>query len=88
MCAHACREDLAYKGGLHVREHPRRGFFVEGLTEVCVKDKAECDQYVARALSRFAAEEGRCGQEGSNALRVHCLLTLRAWRRQACYSSA
>ena len=67
----------AYHGGLHVREHPRLGFYVEGLTEVAAHSPEECRALVARALDNFAAEEARVGLAPGAPLRVHCLVTFR-----------
>jgi hypothetical protein len=75
--------DAAYRGGLHVREHPRTGFFVEGLTTVCVTSEAEALQYVRHAMDNFELEKQRCGKGGGAPLRVHSLVTLRALRRMA-----
>ena len=71
-----------YRGGLHVREHPTRGFFVEGLSEVAVDSLTECEDYLRKALANCAAEEARCGSGTAGApLRVHCLFTIRVRRR-------
>ena len=73
-----------YKGGLHVREHPTKGFFVEGLTEIAVDSLTECEEYLRRALANCATEEARCGSGSPGApLRVHCLVTLRVRRKSA-----
>jgi len=71
-----------YRGGLHVREHPTKGFFVAGLSEVAVDSVTECEDYLRRALANCAAEEARCGSGAAGApLRVHCLFTIRVRRR-------
>ena len=73
-----------YKGGLHVREHPTKGFFVEGLSEIAVDSLPECEEYLRRALANCATEEARCGSGSPGApLRVHCLVTLRVRRKSA-----
>lgn len=69
-----------YKGGLHVREHPTRGFFVDGLSEIAVDRLTECEEYLRRALANCAAEEERCGSAGAP-LRVHCLINIRVRRK-------
>ena len=71
-----------YRGGLHVREHPTKGFFVAGLSEVAVDSLTECEDYLRRAIANCAAEEARCGSGAAGApLRVHCLFTIRVRRR-------
>ena len=71
-----------YKGGLKVREHPTKGFFVEGLSEIAVDSLTECEHYLRRAIANCAAEEERCGSGSFGApLRVHCLFTLRVRRK-------
>ena len=71
-----------YRGGLHVREHPTKGFFVAGLSEVAVDSLTECEDYLRRALANCAAEEARCGSGAAGApLRVHCLFTIRVRRK-------
>jgi hypothetical protein len=73
-----------YRGGLHVREHPTKGFFVEGLSEIAVDNVAECEEYLRQALANCAAEEARCGSGSAGApLRVHCLFTMRVRRQSA-----
>jgi len=77
-----CRSlDTHYKGGLHVREDPDSGFFVEGLTEVCVENEHELLKYMDVASKNFDAEEQRCGNGGGAPLRVHRLVTLKVWRK-------
>ena len=73
-----------YKGGLHVREHPSTGFYVEGLSEIAVDSLAECEEYLRRALRNCAAEETRCGSATKGSpLRVHCLFTIRVRQQSA-----
>jgi len=71
-----------YKGGLNIREHPTKGFFVEGLSEISVDSLTECEDYLRRALANCASEEARCGVATLGApLRVHCLFTIRVRRK-------
>ena len=73
-----------YRGGLHVREHPTKGFFVDGLSEIAVTSLGECEEYLRQALRNCAMEEARCGSGSVGApLRVHCLFTIRARRKSA-----
>lgn len=55
----------AYRGGLHVREHPRTGFFVEDLTELEAASREECRELLSRGLANCAAEEARIGSNFS-----------------------
>lgn len=71
----------AYRGGLHVREHPRTGFFVEDLTELSASTREECRELLARGLANCAAEEARIGTGPGAPLRIHCLVTLRVRAR-------
>lgn len=64
-----------------MREDPDRGFFCEGLTEVCVDSEHELDEHMDTALWNFDLEEQRCGSGGGAPLRIHRLLTLRVWRK-------
>lgn len=64
-----------------MREDTLSGFFVEGLTEVCVESDSELLKYMDVASKNFDLEEQRCGKGGGAPLRVHRLVTLKVWRK-------
>eukprot|EP00960_Hanusia_phi_P015670 461826-Hanusia_phi.AAC.1 len=73
-----------YRGGLHVREHPSKGFFVEGLSEVVIEKEEELEKFVESALTNCSTEDGRRTSGGKGApLKVHCLFSFKVRRRDA-----
>ena len=71
-----------YRGGLHVREHPSKGFFVEGLNEVVINSEEELEKFIDSALHNCNAEDGRRTAGGNGApLKVHCMFSFKVRRR-------
>jgi len=67
---------------ISIREHPKHGFFAEGLVEVVVDNATDMQRIVGAALTGFVVEEKAIreggtlspGGGGGGGERAHCML--------------
>lgn len=69
----SAREDPSQQSGLQIREDPKTGIFVEGLTQVHVKSKEQLLQYVKQGMKRRQVNQTGMNKNSS---RSHAVLNV------------
>ena len=67
------REDPSQQAGLQIREDPKTGIFVDGLTQVHVKSKEQLLQFVKQGMKRRQVNQTGMNKNSS---RSHAVLNI------------